>query len=158
MSKHIEIIVTKEDKTIGTFGQKRRVRLGYARNYLFPKGYAIRNTNENLKTFVILEKKELKRKTKEKENAVAIQTQLKDKTITIISKARKSGKLYGSVSSIQILATIKKEFDISLDKKTIQLPNSIKEIGKHSIVIQLHPEVDYTLPLTITATTEESDK
>ncbi|MDF2594682.1 MAG: ribosomal protein [Clostridia bacterium] len=146
----MKIILTQDVKKVGKKGELLEVKDGYARNALFPKGLAIEANAVNLNQRKLEQRSEDKKKQNELDAAKAIEAKLKDKEIKIPVKTGESGKIFGSVTSKEIAETIKKQFDIDIDKKKIQLKEAIKALGAQKIAIKLHPEVTAQITVVIT--------
>jgi large subunit ribosomal protein L9 len=146
----MKIILTQDVKKVGKKGELLEVKDGYARNALFPKGLAIEANAVNLNQRKLEQRSEDKKKQNELDTAKAIEAKLKDKEIKILVKTGESGKIFGSVTSKEIAETIKKQFDIDIDKKKIQLKEAIKALGSQKVAIKLHPEVMAQVTIVIT--------
>jgi large subunit ribosomal protein L9 len=158
MAKDIEVILTQDSKTIGKLGQKKRVKAGFARNFLLPRGLAMVVTEGNLLQFKAVEKKELKRRAKEKEAAQEIEKILSGKTVTLSAKTHANGKLYGSVTPAKVLEHLHKDSKVSLDKHKLVMPEHIKDAGKYEVSIELHPEVTVKIGLVIKPIADSDEK
>jgi large subunit ribosomal protein L9 len=152
-------IILKEDvKALGSIGDIVTVKDGYARNYLIPKGLAIRADEKNLKQF-LHQKRLIERKlNKIKIQAETLKEKLEQVELNIKQKIGKSGKLFGSVTSLIIEKELEKEgFDI--DRKKILLKEPIKTLGNFEIDVKLHPEVIAKLKVNVIAEeTQESEE
>ncbi len=140
MKKH-KVLLLKDVNGLGKKGEVIDVSDGYARNYLFPRGLAQEVTEGMLKS--IQEQKLLQQKKEER----AIIKFRKDKeilekdTFIIKKKVGERGKLFGAITSKDIVEEIQKKCKISLDKKKVLLGEPIKNIGKYEIEIRLHPQL-----------------
>ncbi len=150
MSTIVEIILLKDIKGLGKFGQTKQVRLGYARNYLFPNALAMTPSADNIARLVSLTKKEEKKVAQEKATAEALFSQINEKAITLTVTTHDNGKLYGSVSSQDIMEELKKAHDITIEKHKIALETPIKEVGTYTVEIHLHPEIQAKISLEVT--------
>ncbi|QCI24593.1 50S ribosomal protein L9 [Buchnera aphidicola (Muscaphis stroyani)] len=138
----MEVILLSKMYKLGDSGCIVNVKSGYARNYLIPKGKAILANKENVNSFkaqkIALEQENISKLIIAQSRAEKIKL---IKSITILSKSGKEGKIFGSVGIRHII----KEFSllgIKINKKEIRLPHgALRKIGKHSIVLQLHHEV-----------------
>lgn len=145
----MEIILKKDIKNVGNKDDIITVKNGYGRNYLIPKGFAILATSSAKKVHA----EDLKQKAfkQEKLKAVALETarKLENKIIKIGAKTSTTGKIFGSVNTIQIAEAIKKK-GIEIDRKIIDIDQEhIKEIGKYVATIKLHKEVKVELPFEV---------
>jgi large subunit ribosomal protein L9 len=125
------------------------VKNGYGRNYLIPKGYAILATSSAKKVLAENIKQKAFKQEKLKDLALETAKKLENKIIKIGAKTSATGKIFGSVNSIQIAEAIKKK-GIEIDRKTIEIDQDhIKEIGKYIATIKLHKEVKIELPFEV---------
>lgn len=143
-----KILLREDIDNLGGRGDIVNVKSGYARNYLFPRGYALLATKGNIKQ-VEQERAALLRKAAEEKSTAENQLkQLKDLKFTFERKAGESGTLFGSVTSIDIAeAFASKGYEI--DRRKIILKTPIKELGKYTVPVKLHREVTFSLPLDV---------
>jgi large subunit ribosomal protein L9 len=145
----MEVILKDDVKGLGYKNDTVKVKAGYGRNYLIPQGMAILANDSNRKKIAENIRQAAHKAEKLKMDATALVEKLGDLTLEIKTKAGESGKIFGSVTAIQIADALKaKGFDI--DRKKISVDN-IKEIGEHKAVIDLHKEVHHTITLNVVA-------
>ena len=149
-------IILKEDvKALGSIGDIVTVKDGYARNYLIPKGLAVRANEKNLKEF-LHHKRMIERKlNKVKIHAEELKEKLEAVELNIKQKLGKSGKLFGSVTSL----INEKELSIlgfNIDRKKILLKEPIKTLGNFEIDVKLHPEVIAKLRVNVISDEEKT--
>jgi large subunit ribosomal protein L9 len=134
-------VVLKDDiKNIGKLGQIVDVADGYARNYLVPRGLAIEANTKNVKALEH-EKRIIEDKAKKvKNSAQELSNKISAMNFTIKAKAGDEGKLFGSVTTMDIAELLQKE-GIEIDKKKISLDEPIKRLGSYSVNVKLHPEI-----------------
>jgi large subunit ribosomal protein L9 len=149
----MQIILLDKIANVGNLGDVVKVKAGYARNFLIPKGMAKRATPENLK---LLEEKrsELERAAGEKLTAAqTLGEKLEGMAIRIPQKAGVDGRLFGSVGSIDIVEALAKE-GVTVEKSQIRLPaGPLKQVGEHAVTISLHTDVDAHITVTVVAET-----
>ncbi len=145
----MKVILTKDVASLGKEGDVVNVSSGYARNFLFPKRSAIDATSANLKMFEKKKRVLTEKDAEAKSEVEALADKLNKKTIKLSVKTGEKGKLYGSITSKDIAEAIKKEFDISLDKRKIDLGENIKSLGKYSVNIKLHSEVEAKMNIEV---------
>jgi len=147
----MEIILLQDVNKLGLKDDLVNVKDGYGRNYLIPRGYAIAATQSAKKMHAENLKQRAHKEEKIKAEAQEIASKLADVKIVVGAKTSSSGKIFGSVNTIQISESLKeKGFDI--DRKSINLPeDQIKEIGKYKAVIKLHREVKVEIEFEIVA-------
>ncbi|RMH72182.1 MAG: 50S ribosomal protein L9 [Gemmatimonadetes bacterium] len=137
----MEIILLEDVARLGTKGDVTRVADGYARNYLFPKKLAVKNTPSNQRYFEHLESQAKLRQDKLKHEAEKLAHKLEDVSCTAAVQAGEDDKLFGSVTSADI-ANLLKAQGIDIDRRKIQLDEPLKALGVYVIPIKLHPEVE----------------
>ena len=147
----MEIILLKKVENLGALGNVVSVRPGYARNYLIPQGRAQMATKANKEAF------EVRRAELEAEAeailaaAQARRDQLADMVLTITSKAGNEGKLFGSVSNIEIAEAIMAA-GITVERREIRMPDgALRHLGEFEVGVHLHAEVDTTIKVVVEA-------
>ncbi|MBN3038293.1 MAG: 50S ribosomal protein L9 [Candidatus Omnitrophica bacterium] len=136
----MEVILKKNVEKLGKAGDVASVKDGYARNFLFPQGLALPATAANLKVIEREKEKATLRQEKEKQAAQELAEKINATSCTISVQAGEDGKLYGSVTNQDIAQAYKQE-GINIDKKKIELPEPIKEVGVFKVDVKLHPEI-----------------
>ncbi len=144
----MEVILVEDVPHLGRAGEVVKVKDGYARNYLIPKGLAQAATKENLKALEERRRQLERRSTRELERARELAARIGEITCTIRRPAGAEGKLFGAVTSADIEEALK-EMGIEVDRKRIELPEPIKVTGAYTVPIKLHPEVTATLKLWV---------
>jgi large subunit ribosomal protein L9 len=147
----MKIILLQDVNKIGNQGDVCNVADGYARNYLIPKGFAVVADNKNLKTLGVQKEKQAKREKIQKNNAQKLAERLSGQPIVIKTKAGESGRLFGSVTSMELAAAVKAQLGLEIDKRKIELPEPIKALGNHEVKVKLHPEVHSEFTVTVEA-------
>ena len=137
----MKIILLQDEKKLGRKGDVVDVSDGYARNYVLPKKIGIEATAKNMNDLKLKKANEDKRAQEQMEAAKALAAQLEDKQIVVKIKGGEGGRTFGSVSSKEIAAACKEQYDIEIDKKKIQLTESLKNFGSYEVPIKLHPQV-----------------
>ncbi len=144
-------IILKEDvQRLGYKDDIVEVRDGYGRNYLIPNGLAIVANESNLKVLAENQRQRAHKLAKIKADAEAAAKALEGVTLTIGAKTSSSGTIFGSVNSIQIAEALEK-LGHNIDRKLIEIKQSIKEVGDYTATINLHKEVTVTIPFTVVA-------
>lgn len=142
-------VILKEDiKKIGKMGQIVDVADGFARNYLVPKGLAVEANTQNIRS-IEHEKKIVHEKARKlKDSAQDLSSKISAMTITIKAKAGEEGKLFGSVTTMDIAEALHNE-GIEIDKKRISLEEPIKRLGSYPVNIKLHSDVSLQLNIQV---------
>jgi len=144
----MEIILKQYIANLGHKDDIVGVKNGYGRNFLIPQGFAILATKAAKKVHAENLKQRAHKEEKIKNEAIALAETIKSVEIKIGAKTSSTGKIFGSVNTIQI-ADILKSKGIEVDRKKILIKDSVKEIGTYKAVIKLHREVDVELPFEV---------
>ncbi|MFH1161063.1 MAG: 50S ribosomal protein L9 [bacterium] len=143
----MEVILKQDVPNLGYANETVKVKPGFARNYLLPKGMAILATDSNRKVLAENLKQQAFKADKIKNEATDMATKLENLVVKIGAKAAESGKIFGSVNTIQIAQALKDQYNLEIDRKKIHVDQDhIKEIGTYKARITLHKEV----PIEIT--------
>ena len=153
----MQIILLERVAKLGQMGEVVRVKDGYARNFLLPRGKALRATAGNREKFetqrVQLEARNLELRSE----AAAIGEKLDGQNFIIIRQAGEMGQLYGSVAA-RDLADILTAGGFSVGKQQIELNTPIKAIGLHKVPVHLHPEVEVSVTINVARSPEEAER
>jgi large subunit ribosomal protein L9 len=153
----MEVILLERVGKLGQMGDVVRVKDGFARNFLLPKGKALRATKENRSRFETMKAELEARNLEQRGEAEKVGKKLDGQSFTALRQAAEGGQLYGSVSPRDIAAlVIDKGFRI--DRNQITLNTPIKTIGMHKIPISLHPEVVVTITLAVARNADEANR
>lgn len=133
----MEVILKKDVKGTGKAGETVKVSDGFARNKLIPSGLAVEATEANKKAMAREKAHLAERIAAEKEAANELAEKMKAKPVVIKTKVGGAGKLFGSITSMDIADAIKEQLDVDIDKKKIVLEKPIKEIGEANVSIKL---------------------
>ena len=134
----MKVILKQDIKGIGKKDEIHEVSDGYARNFLFPKGLAVEANATAMNEFNSKETAKKFHKAEEVKAATADAQKLEGKTFRLKAKAGANGKLFGSVTSKDVAAQIKKDLGVEIDKRKIVLPDPIKAYGKFEIPVKLY--------------------
>lgn len=152
----MDVILLERVAKLGQMGDIVSVKQGFARNFLLPKGKALRANAENMKRFET-QKAQLEAQNLEaKSEAEAVAKKLDGQQFIVIRSASDSGALYGSVT-IRDAADAATEAGFTLDKKQCVLNRPIKELGIHALTVVLHPEVEVTIELNVARSKDEAE-
>ena len=143
----MKVILLQDVKGKGKKGQMIEVSDGYARNFMLPKKMAIEATTDAINTMRMNDKATQERIAKEKAEALALSKQLREMTVVVTAKGGGAGKLFGSVTSQEIVDALKAKTGISLDKRKIVVADPIKNVGTYTVTCKLGYEI--TAPLTV---------
>ena len=146
----MKLILKENIEHLGQIGDIVKVAPGYARNYLLPKGLAIEATEKNAKALDHAKRQLAYKKNKALESAKALIAKLEATTVTLSHKAGEEGKLFGSVTTMEIAEFLKAQgFDI--DRKKIVLSDAIKQVGEYTLAVKIHPEVPASIKVVVAA-------
>jgi large subunit ribosomal protein L9 len=138
----MEIILKEDIANLGFANDIVTVKNGYARNYLIPKKLAITATESNKKILAETIKQRSRKLEKMRTDALSISERLNNLTVNINVKATEEGKIYGSVTNINVSEALKAQHDIDIDRKKILIQGDhIKELGQYKATVALHKEV-----------------
>lgn len=147
----MKVILRNDVDQVGKRGDLVEVSDGHARNHLIPKGLAMRATASAEAQAEHMRKAREVRDTKVIEAAQDVATRLVPQVIHIVAKAADGGGLFGSVSESDIVAAVKEQTDVELDKKVIAIDDPIKTTGTHYVMAKLHHEVQFPITLEVEA-------
>ena len=145
----MKVILLEDVKSLGKKGETVNVSDGYARNMLFPKKLRVEATPKNLNDLKLQKANQAKVAQEQLDAAKAFAEVLSSKEILLSIKVGEGGKTFGSISSKEISEAAKKQFDLDIDKKKIQLPNPIRALGTTEVSVKLHPKVTASLKVTV---------
>lgn len=146
----MKVIFQKDVNGKGKKGEVKNVSEGYARNYLLKNNLAVEATSGNLKALEAKKNKEKNLEQEEINEAEQLKEQLANMEVELKAKAGEKGRLFGSITSKQIAETLKKNHNIKLDKRKIELDNPIRTMGYTDVPVKLHPEVTGTIKVHVT--------
>ena len=144
-------VILKEDvKSLGKKGQIVEVSDGYARNFILKKGKGVEATSKNLNDLKLQKANEDKIAQENYEAAEELGKKIEAGQIQVSIKTGEGGKAFGSVSSKEIAEEAKSQLGLDIDKKKIQLKETIKTLGTHNVPVKLHPKVTVELKVVVT--------
>ena len=149
----MQIILLEKITNVGNLGDVVKVKDGFARNYLIPQGKAKRATPENLKA-IEARRAELEKAANEKlTGAQQIAEQLEGKSVQISQKAGVDGRLFGSVTNVDVVEALKGQ-GFKVEKAMVRLPNGpLKHVGDHPVTVALHSDVVAHVTVTVVGET-----
>lgn len=146
----MQVILREDIEKLGKIGDLVKVADGYARNYLVPRKKAIEATPDNVRSMEHAKKMVSDRLRKLKKEAAAEADQIKDLAVTIRAKVGEEGKLFGSVTSMDIAEAVR-EKGVTIDKRKIVLEEPIKRAGDYTISVKLHADVTADFKVSVIA-------
>jgi len=153
----MEVILLERVGKLGQMGEVVRVKDGYARNYLLPKGKALRATDDNRKRFETMKTQLEARNLELKGEAEKVAAKLDGQTVTVLRQASEAGQLYGSVST-RDLAALLTDGGFSVNRSQFRLNTPIKMIGVHKVPVALHPEIEAKITVYVARNADEAQR
>jgi large subunit ribosomal protein L9 len=151
----MEVILLERIGRLGQMGDVVRVKDGFARNFLLPRGKALRATTENRTRFEGMKSELQARSLTLKTEAAQVAQKLDGKSFTVLRQASEAGQLFGSVSP-RDLVTLISDAGFQLNRSQIALNTPIKTIGQHKVPIALHPEVESSITVIVARNEDEA--
>jgi len=146
----MKLILTQEVTGLGAPGDVVEVAGGYGRNYLVPRGLAMRWTRGAEKQVTLIKRARSARDIRSMDDAKAAAGALAALTVQLQTRAGASGRLFGSVGPADIADAVRAAGGPMLDKRRIEVRTPIKTVGSHQVTVRLHPEVTATLDIEVT--------
>jgi large subunit ribosomal protein L9 len=147
----MKLILTNEVSGLGTPGDVVEVKDGYGRNYLIPRGYAMRWTRGAEKQIETIRKARDAREIRDLGTAKEVAGQLGALRVRLTTRAGDSGRLFGSITTGDIADAVKAAGGPLLDRRRIEIVNPIKSVGSHKVTVKLHPEVSAPIDVEVVA-------
>jgi len=147
----IQVILRSDVDGLGKRGDIVEVADGHARNFLLPKGKAIKASNGAVAQAARMRRSRDLRDASDRDAATTIASTLVPKVISIPAKAGTEGKLFGSVTSSDIVAAVEEQTGIKLDRKVVHIDEQIKTIGQHTVTASLHTDVSFPITVEVVA-------
>ena len=151
----MEVILLERIARLGQMGEVVRVKDGFARNFLLPRGKALRATAENRTRFEKMKSELEARSLTLKSEAAQVSDKLDGKSFTVLRQASESGQLFGSVSPRDLIGLLADD-GFRLNRSQIALNAPIKTVGQHKVPIALHPEVEVSITIIVARNQDEA--
>jgi len=145
----MKVIFLQDVKGQGKKGEVKTVPIGYANNFLLKNNLAEEATPGNLRKLKAQQQRVADEEQAEKESAEQVKGKLANIKVEIKAKAGDGGRLFGSITSKQIADTLKKEHDVKVNRRRIDLKDPIRSLGHHKVDVRLHPGVTGTINVQI---------
>jgi large subunit ribosomal protein L9 len=153
----MEVILLERVPKLGQMGETVRVKDGFARNFLLPRGKALRATTGNKAKFETQKAQLAARNLELRQEADALAKTLDGATVVLVRQAGESGALYGSVSAKDIAEALTAA-GTSISKGQVAINQPIKTLGIHTVPVTLHPEVELKVSVNVARSTEEAER
>lgn len=145
----MQVIMLKDVDKVGDKHEVVTVKPGFGRNYLIPRGLAIIASKSNLGRLAEMTRREEAQEQKRLDDYKAMANKLEGQTLKVGAKASSSGRIFGSVTQLQVVQALKEQFRLEVERKKIVLPENAKEIGSYDLILKLHKEVTPTVTMEI---------
>src|SRR3954447_15432581 len=149
----IEVILREEVPNLGTIGDVVRVKPGYARNYLLPRGLAMESNNRNLKELEHQKRVIADKRLREQKSASAVADKLASVSLSFPMRAGEDGRLFGSITNQDVHRALE-ERGFNVDRRRILLDEPLKTLGDHTVTINVGPDTRATIAVKVTAVEE----
>lgn len=147
----MKIILRSDVAELGKRGDILDVADGYARNYLVPKGIAIKASDGTQAQAKAMRRARDLRDAQDRSAAEEVATTLVSKVVTLTARAGGEGKLFGSVTASDIAAAVEAQTGVSLDRRKLDLPEPVKTLGTHAVQVKLHSDVQFPITVEVVA-------
>ncbi|MBV5279004.1 MAG: 50S ribosomal protein L9 [Campylobacteraceae bacterium] len=145
----MKVLLIKDVKDLGKKGEIKEVKDGYGQNFLIGKGFALVATNEVMKKYESAQRKKAEADAQEMENLKEIEKKLGTLKLTVKRKLGANGSLFGAVTKDEIAHELKEQYQLEVDKKTVEIEHAIKMTGNFDITIKLGHGIHANLSLII---------
>ena len=145
----MQVILLEDVKSLGKKGEIVKVSDGYAKNFVIPKKLGVEATQKNLNELKNQQKRDSILAQQRLDEAKAYGEKISKETVQLTMKAGEGGRVFGSVSTKEIVTAAKAQFGFDIDKKKIQMPEPIKSFGTYEIPVKLHPQVTSVLKVCV---------
>ena len=147
---NVQVILSEDVPNLGRTGDVVKVRAGFARNYLLPRHLAVEASQKNLREFEHNKRVSMLNREHQKSQALTLKEKVEALALVIKARAGEEGKLFGSVTNIDIERALREQgFDI--ERRKIQLPEPLKRLGDFQVAIRLEAEVEASLKVEVAA-------
>jgi len=150
---NVQVILSEEVTNLGRPGDVVKVRAGYARNYLLPRKFAVEANPKNLREFEHAKGVAMLKREALKQKATGLKARIEALTLAINARAGEEGKLFGSVTNIDIERALRDK-GVEVDRRRIALAEPIKQLGDFTVTVKLESEVEAHLKVNVTAAGE----
>ncbi len=147
----MKIVLRDDVENVGRKGDLIEVTDGFARNYLVPRGLAMKATKGVVRQADAMRRSREAREARDLESAQALADQLTGRRIALRARAGEGGRLFGSITSADVVDAVREQTGVELDRRKTQLAEPLKELGAVDVPVKLHPEVEVTLTVDVVA-------
>jgi large subunit ribosomal protein L9 len=137
----VKIILTQEVAGVGSAGDVAEVKDGYARNFLIPRGYAMRWTRGAESQIASLRRSREVRAIRDQDTAVEVRDRLQTTPVTVTARAGEGGRLFGAVTPADVAEAVTDATGVEIDRRRVEVSTPIKTVGVHTVRVRLHADV-----------------
>jgi large subunit ribosomal protein L9 len=145
----MRVVLRSDMNNLGKRGDILEVADGYARNYLLPKGHAIPATPGVESQALAMRRSRDLRDARDRESAETVARKLVPQVIRMTARAGAEGKLFGSVTSSDVVQAVAEQTGVELDRRRLQLDEPIKSLGTHEVPVKLHADVEFRVTVDV---------
>jgi large subunit ribosomal protein L9 len=145
----VKVVLREDVDHLGLKGDILEVADGYARNFLMPRGLAIKASKGSVAQAASMRRNREARERRDREAAEAVATRLRGKRLEIPARAGEGGRLFGSVTTADLADAVQAQLGVEVDRRRVQLDEPLKELGEVEVVIRLHSGVDAELTVAV---------
>ena len=150
----MKVVLRADVGNLGHKGDVCEVADGFARNYLVPRGLALRASAGALAQAEAMRRSWQARDAREREAAEQMARQLVSAVVRVPARPGPEGRLFGSVTAADVASALSAQAGIELDRRRLQLPEPIRSLGSHEVPVRLHPEVEVRVSVEVVATAQ----
>lgn len=147
----MKVVLRDDVEKLGQKGDLVDVADGYARNFLVPRGLAIRAESGVVRQAEAMRRNRSAREQRDREAAQTLADRLTGRTLPVPARAGEGGKLFGSITAADIVAALQEQFGVELDRRRLALDEPLKELGTVDLPVRLHADVVATLTVDVVA-------
>ena len=150
---NVQVILNDEVLNLGHPGDVVKVRAGYARNYLLPRGLAVEANQRNLRAFEHQKAVAMRKREALKTQAMSLKERIEATSLALRARAGEEGKLFGSITNIDLERALR-EKGLDIERRRILLGEPVKQLGEFTVMVRLQPEVEARLKFSVAAAAE----
>jgi large subunit ribosomal protein L9 len=147
----VKVLFKKDVADVARAGQVKDVADGYARNYLIPRGLAVVANAAALRQVAEVQASAARRASEEEEAARELKVRLESQPIVLQAKAGSTGRLYGSITTADVVTAVKKQLGADLDRRDVDIAEPVRQLGTHIVAARLHKSVTANLSIEVRA-------
>ena len=145
----MRIVLRADVENVGKKGDILDVAAGFARNYLLPKGHAIRASDGIIQQAQAMRRSRDLRDAKDRESAETVARTLVPQVVRVKARAGKEGRLFGSITAAEIVQAVSEQMGVELDRRKLRLDDPIRSLGTHEVPVKLHADVEFRITVEV---------